>query len=156
LLGQISFGRGRPVLKRALGILALGLLIAPASALADMYKCVDANGKTTYSDKSQPGCKLVDIHGQQPIGGSLQNRGGSTSADEAAFRRRQIQREREDDQEKKSLAERCGALRGELARLSSGRRIIEKVTPSGERVYLDDQVRDQRVAQLNDELKGCP
>ena len=37
-------------------VLALLLAASPA-AFADLYKCVDARGKTQYSDKPLPGCK---------------------------------------------------------------------------------------------------
>jgi len=121
-----------------------------------MYKCIDERGKSTYADKPGPGCKQVDIRGSPYVSGNVQPAQGSAGQDEAGFRRRQIERERADEREKAALLERCSALRGELGRLSGGRRIVQKITASGERVYLDDQARDQRVAQLNDDLRGCP
>jgi len=37
--------------------LLASLLLAAPPAQAQMYKCVDARGKTQYSDKPIPGCK---------------------------------------------------------------------------------------------------
>ena len=37
--------------------LLLSLFLAALPAQAQMYKCVDARGKTQYSDKPMPGCK---------------------------------------------------------------------------------------------------
>jgi len=143
----------------ALRVLALALLLAPAGALADMYKCVDGRGVTSYSDKPGPGCKQVDIHGSPPISGRLQDGARNPAQEEADFRRRQISRERADEAEKRAQdaqLQRCAALRSELARLSNGRRLVEKTTESGERVYMDDQAREQKIGQVNADLRGCP
>jgi hypothetical protein len=42
------------------------LLAASPAAFAQMYKCVDAKGKTQYSDKPLPGCKSTLIKGEAP------------------------------------------------------------------------------------------
>lgn len=42
------------------------LLAASPAAFAQMYKCVDAKGKTQYSDKPLPGCKATVIKGEAP------------------------------------------------------------------------------------------
>jgi len=42
------------------------LLAASPAAFAQMYKCVDAKGRTQYSDKPLPGCKATLIKGEAP------------------------------------------------------------------------------------------
>jgi hypothetical protein len=137
---------------------ALALLCAAAfPAAAQMYKCVDERGVTHYSDKPRPGCKggEVNIQGSPPVSGSLQPRKDDIDRQNADFARRQIERERAESQEKKALETRCARLRRENARLSSGVRSAN-ITPQGERVYLEDAERDARLAQLREELRGCP
>jgi hypothetical protein len=46
-------------------LLALLLAASPA-AFAQLYKCVDAKGKTQYSDKPLPGCKAATVKGVPP------------------------------------------------------------------------------------------
>jgi hypothetical protein len=103
------------------------LLLAPGVVFAQMYKCVDERGTTSYSDKPCVGAKgaQVDIHGAPPISGKLQ--APSEDLGRAALQRR------------------CTTLRQEQARLASMRRSA-----------MDDQAREKRLAELQDQLRGCP
>ena len=124
-----------------------------------MYKCTDERGVVSYSDKSRPGCKRVDIQGSPPISGRIQEAPRDGAQDEASVRRRQMARERAEDAEKRAqdqLARRCASLRSERERLSNGRRLVEKTTDAGERIFMDDQAREQKLAQVNADLRGCP
>lgn len=124
-----------------------------------MYKCVDERGKTSYADKSRPGCKRVDIQGSPPLSGKLEAGQSDPATTNADFKRRQIERGRADEADQRvreQEARRCAGLRDELARLNNGRRLIEKTTETGERVYMDDQTRAQKIAQANAGLTGCP
>jgi hypothetical protein len=138
-------------------VAALALLLLPASALA-MYKCVDERGVTSYSDKPCPAGKggEVNIQGQPPISGQLQPRDENLSGQDAAFNRRQIERDRETAKGRAAAQTRCAALRRELGGLTTARRVITKVDVSGERTYMDDQTRDKRVADIRDQLRNCP
>lgn len=138
-------------------LLLAALLGAATGVHAQMYKCVDDRGVTQYSDKPRPGCKggPVDIRPIPPISGSLQERSEDFAREDADFNRRQNERERTAAKERAELRARCSALREEQARLSSGRRLAQ-VNDKGERVYLPDEVRDQRLAQVRDALRGCP
>jgi hypothetical protein len=50
-------------------VLLTALLVAAApAAFADLYKCVDAKGKTQYSDKPLPGCKATADVKAEPAG----------------------------------------------------------------------------------------
>jgi hypothetical protein len=130
--------------------------LIPALAQAEMFKCVDERGRVTYADKTRPGCKQVDIQGSPPISGKLQDGNRPVGArEDAAFKRRQIEREQAEAAEKAAETRRCTALRRELAQLAPGRRIFH-TNDKGERVYLEDDARDRRLADLNAEARGCP
>jgi hypothetical protein len=138
-------------------LLLVALFGAAACVEAQVYKCVDERGVTQYSDKPRPGCKggPVDIRPPPPISGSLSERSADLARDDADFNRRQNERERAAAKERAEAAARCSALRQEQARLASGRRLAQ-VNEKGERVYLSDEVRDQRLAKVRDALRECP
>ncbi|HUQ75803.1 MAG TPA: DUF4124 domain-containing protein [Burkholderiales bacterium] len=135
--------------------LAALLLFVALPAQAQMYKCVDQRGVTRYTDAAGPGCKPVDIRGSPPISGAIQPPAEDLARDEADFKRRQRERESNDLRERQALEQRCVPLRREQAVLSSGRR-LQRINEKGEREYLEDAVREQRLAQLQRELAGCP
>ena len=137
---------------------AAALLALLPAANAQMYKCVDARGVTFYSDKPQPGCKgdKVDIQASPPLGGGAAPRPPQSFAgQDAEFKRRQIERDQAELQEKQQVAMRCAKLRNEYSVLASGGRIYQR-NSLGERVYLEDSTRDTRLAQLKEEMRRCP
>ena len=140
-------------------LLALAMLcLAALPAAAQMYKCVDARGVTFYSDKPQPGCQgdKVDIKASPPLGGGAAPRAPQSFAgQDAEFKRRQIERDQAELQDKQQAALRCAKLRNEYSVLASGGRIYQR-NSLGERVYLEDSTRDTRLAQLKEEMRRCP
>jgi hypothetical protein len=129
-------------------------------ACAQMYKCVDARGVTHYADEPTAGCAnaRVDIRPSAPISGRLAAPAQDTAQQEADFRRRQAERadaEREEQAQRAALARRCAELRTQQGGLSSGRRIAQ-VNAQGERVFMDDEVRTQRLAEVQAALARCP
>jgi sRNA-binding protein len=145
---------------RALLVLLLVVpAIVPSIARAEMYKCVDANGVTSYLDSPRPGCKEVDIQGQPPISGSIEGHKENFSREEAEFRRRQIEREKAEAKEQQAAAakkQQCDRLRSEYARLDGARRVLVRIEPNGDRVYLDDEDRRRQLAELRGKLSACP
>jgi hypothetical protein len=135
----------------------LFLLLCAVPAWAQMYKCVDERGVTHYSDKPRPGCAggQVDIRPIPPLSGKESPRSSSLAGEDAEFRRRQIQREEAERRQKAALAQRCASLRSEYALLGSGVPII-KSNERGERVYMEDATRDERMAQIKEEMRVCP
>ena len=134
------------------------LCLAALPAAAQMYKCVDGRGVTFYSDKPQPGCQgdKVDIKASPPLGGAAAPRAPQSFAgQDAEFKRRQIERDQAELQEKQQFAMRCAKLRNEYSVLASGGRIYQR-NSLGERVYLEDSTRDTRLAQLKEEMRRCP
>jgi hypothetical protein len=132
-------------------------LLAPA-AQAQVYKCVDERGVVHYSDKPHAGCKGGPV-GIQPIpslsGQASKPPSPSISQDDADFRRRQIERERQESYDKAAQMERCTKVRQELAWLSSSGRVAS-INDAGERVYMDDATRQSRLAQLKQQMRACP
>jgi hypothetical protein len=138
--------------------LALGALLVALPAAAQMYKCVDARGVVQYSDKPSPGCKggPVDIQPIPPLSGQAnQQQSPNTAQQDADFNRRQIERERLETTEKAAQVQRCARVRQELAWLSAATR-VSRINDAGERVYMDDATRESRMAQLKQQIRGCP
>ena len=138
-------------------LLLVTVLLLPTFAWAQMYKCVDERGVTSYSDKPRPDCKggKADIRAIPPLSGKTAAPPSSVSGQDADFRRRQIEREQALAQEKTAAAQRCAQLKSEQDVLALGGRIFT-VNERGERVYIEDASRDARLAQLKDEMRGCP
>ena len=128
-------------------------------AHAQMYKCVDANGRVVYADKPQPGCKggTVNIQSSPSISGEGVTPPSvpKTAEQDADFKRRQVERERQEGLEKSAQQERCQRLRQEIAWLSAGTRIA-RINDAGERIYMDDAAREARLNQLRQAQRGCP
>jgi len=142
-----------------MGKVALGVFLALVSsaAAAQMYKCVDQRGVVTYSDKPSPGCKggPVDIQPIPSLSGHGTTPPPSAAQQDTDFRRRQIERERQEATEKAALAQRCARVRQELAWLSASTRVA-RINDAGERVYMDDATRESRMAQLKQQMRDCP
>ncbi|HWI35244.1 MAG TPA: DUF4124 domain-containing protein [Burkholderiales bacterium] len=134
---------------------AILLLAVACPAQAQMYKCTNERGVVQYTDKPGPGCKEVDIRPSPPISGALQKPSEDLVREEAEFRKRQIDRDASLAEERKAQAERCGRLRRELTLLNSSRRLVQ-IDERGERIFMDDSARDQKVADLQREIARCP
>ncbi len=142
---------------RSLSALAVAALLVAAPAAAQMIKCVDERGVTHYTDQPLPGCKgaEVDIRGQPPISGRLAPGKDDIGRQEREFQRRRIEQGRAEEKAQRQAAQRerrCAALRAQLGRLQGGWR-VGTVNDKGERVFLDDAAREQRVAQLRSEIE---
>jgi hypothetical protein len=138
--------------------LVLLMFMVPLACFAQMYKCVDERGVTSYSDKPRPGCKggEVDIRPQAPISGKLQPGESDTARQDAEFRQRQTARDEAEFQENAARRHECSQMRKELNRLNFPGRVVEGKNEQGERVYLDDKVREQRLADLRERMRVCP
>ena len=136
--------------------LAAILLVAIAApAQAQMYKCTNERGVVQYTDKPSAGCKEVDIRPSPPISGALQSPSEDFARQEAEFRKRQIDREASELEERKSQLDRCARMRRELALLNTSRRVV-RIDERGEREFMDASVRDQKVADLQRAIARCP
>ena len=134
---------------------ALLLILAALPAQAQMYKCVDEQGRTNYRDQPAAGCKALDIRPSPLLSGSVPPAPESFAVRDAELKRRQFERDAAATQEREAKEHRCADLRRENVVLSSGAR-ISRLNADGERVYMDDASRDRRLAQIAQELRGCP
>lgn len=137
--------------------LALALLLLAASpAGAQMYKCVDERGVTHYTDKPRPGCKggAVDIRPIPAISGATAPASRDLDGDDAAFKRRQIEREQAATQDRTALDERCARLRQEERFLSHGGP-LSHTDAQGKHTFMDDATRDARRVQVKEQLRLC-
>ena len=140
--------------------LALAVLLAASvPAHAQMYKCVDERGVTSYSDKPRPGCKgkEVDIRPIPPVSAqAVEPSRSDVAGQEAEFRRRQIERSEAQAQDEAVRRNECERLKREYARLQFPGRLAVSIDAKGERVYIDDDARQKRSAEIRDKLGACP
>ncbi len=150
-------------MKIALSITALvssALLAAPASA--QVYKCVDASGKTVYSQAPCPaGQSSKTIRSSPPPEAPAATPGAKPPANpEQEFRKRQSEqadaekKAAEEEAKAKQRAEACSRAREAIAQFEMGGRFAG-VDAKGERYFYDDnriaqeKARAQQIASEN-------
>ena len=134
-------------MKRAIA-LALALAVSPV-ALAQLYKYLDKDGKTVYSDQQPTNVesKRIDVPGSAAPAPA--NNGKTVAGNKSALEKdKDLEKSREEAREKqKKTAEaaqkadaaeqRCRQLREAYQTYAEGGR-IQKLNDKGERVLLDD------------------
>jgi hypothetical protein len=138
----------------ALRVLPWIALFAAGTASAQVYKCVDPNGKTVYlQSPCPPGQSSKVIRATPPATPAAPAAKAGDKpppTPEQAFQKRQKDRQEaekkagDEQAEARRKKEACQQAREQLARFDSGMRIAA-VNPQGERYYLDDgQVAQER------------
>ena len=135
-------------MQSALGLpLAALLLFVTNGAAAQIFECIDANGKLEFAQKCGPNTvrqREVAKKGAGSLDSAAQPQ-TSYQDEEQAFRRRQMDREAKEAKataEAANAEKRCQNARARLASVESARRIYSGSDPkSGERHYLDDNER---------------
>jgi hypothetical protein len=136
---------------------ALGVIVMCSSAWGQMYKWVDANGQTQYSDKPPATAdKSKATVLQAPPSPAAASKATDWQAKDLEFRKRQVDRaeakRREDDEAraKKENAESqrqgCLEARDDVNNLQGGVRIFHW-NAQGEKVYMDDSERPVALAK---------
>jgi hypothetical protein len=130
-------------------------LVAAPQASAQVYKCVDASGKTVYlQSPCPPGAKSKVISRKAPESQDAPARKGAAKKGppdpEAEFRKRQKQREEADKKASEEAAdarrrqENCQRARDAAAQYEAGTRIA-RTDEKGERYFLDEaQIAQER------------
>ncbi len=135
-------------------VMLLAALALAGSAYAQVYKCVDASGKTIYMQSPCPKGDRATTLNRNPAAaapaapaapGAGQNAAGPKSAAqlEQEFRKRRLEQQeagkKADEQaaRDKEKQENCRAAQAQLATLNSGMRQV-RINAQGEREYLDD------------------
>jgi hypothetical protein len=124
-------------------IAATALLVIAAPAAAQLYKWVDKDGRTQYTDTPPP----ADARSTQQIrtqaAGTTPPATGGIAAQEKDFQKRRADaakagtKAEEDAKAAEANAERCTQARGYLATLNDGGR-IKRTRADGQQEFLDD------------------
>lgn len=143
-------------------LLLAAALVLSTSAWAQLHKCVDGAGKTTYTQipcpantKSAPVSIVVPPAPAAPAGDAAKGSGPRTPAEaEQAFRKRR-QDEAEEQKKQQELASQakqkeqiCQQARSSLVGLEAGGRQT-RFDAKGERTFLDDD----QIAQEKDKAR---
>lgn len=143
--------------------LPLLLLLISAGSFAGLNKWVGADGKVIYSDQPPPANVEATVlrstsGATAPAAGEDVAASGVPAAPktiaerEAELRKAQLERKEAADRaaqeraDAETLRENCSAVRKNLSMLQEGMRMVE-VDDKGERFYLDDAQRQQRIAR---------
>lgn len=130
------------------------LLLVPLVGQAALYKWVDANGVTHYSETPPQGGKATTLNVRQSNAAATAAPQEDWSAKEADFQRRKMDTAA---QERDQLArkQQCAEARDHLARMKDASRIYQ-VNADGQRVYLDDKSAAASIANLEAVIsKNC-
>ena len=134
-------------------------LIATATAYGQAYKWVDADGKVRYGDTPPPGAHATPLRAPSRPPAPVEKKDGKDSkagaqekelSPEAAFRKRQQERQEAEQKAEKERADaaqkqqNCASAQTYLRTLQTGQRIVS-TDAAGERVYLGDEQRQQAI-----------
>jgi hypothetical protein len=151
--------RNRPLACAA--IAALLALIAPPIDAA-LYKWVDANGRTVYSDQVPPGVKAELVGGAPPAANPDAVKEFANK--DAEFRKRQLDRAEDGKKGEKARADAqkvatgCAQARAQIVNLRTGDFAMYKLNDKGERVFLDEAGRKAEIGRLEQSMRerSCP
>ena len=133
-------------MKRALlFVVAIGFA---AAAAAQQFRWIDKDGRVQYGDVPPPGVKATRLKAPPPGPASAPSSGAKKDGDkalspDAAFRKRQQEREAEEKKAAQASADaelkrqNCDAAQAQLRGIQSGQR-MSTTNAQGERVFLDD------------------
>jgi hypothetical protein len=130
------------------GILILVLTLFPLVAFAQMYKWVDENGRTQFSDRPPPpGVKYTVINAPVPEPNKPVATPKSITQQEIEFRRRRVKEAEEEKKEQENkkkaelLAEECDRAQQRLRNLNDPAPIFS-VNKDGGRDYMSAETRE--------------
>jgi len=137
------------------GFIAALVLVMVSSPLAwgQAYKWRDADGRIQYTDTPPPpGAKDVQQLRKPPSGPTSNSPSKSIAEQDAAFRKRLVEKQEADAKQAKAAedakvrARNCEQAKGQVAALDAGGRMV-KLNAQGERIALDDAERAQSRAE---------
>jgi hypothetical protein len=135
------------------------LILASTNAFAEVNKWVDDQGRVHYSDQPPPPDVRAETLRSAPDAASGVAGTGDFVQQEAALKRAQQAQQSDAAQAaaKQATAEalkaNCEAARDSLRSLQSGARIMD-INASGERYYLDDSQRQQRIDKVQQDISN--
>lgn len=146
--------------------LTLAALALSLPAEAQLYKWVDAHGRTQYSDRPPVGRPVQRMDRPTPgaptddapaAGASPGGATPTTAEQEQAFRKRRMEQEEAAQKQAKADAEKqakdaqCQRTRNYLKSLEGGRRVV-RTNDKGEDEYLDDVQRRSEIERTREDL----
>lgn len=139
-------------MKRLLTIIAAMLVAQGASG--QIMECIDAKGAKTLAQFCPPGTVKENKRSSGGTGTSAPSAapGKSLAEQDAAFKKRALERQEaeakgEKEKAESKVAERnCNDARGQLKQLQDGMRVSRINPTTGERSFLDDKDRPAEVA----------
>ena len=145
------------------------LMLASANTFAAVSKWVDAQGRVHYSDQPPPGAKAETLRPASDTDGAAGTSGAAAASApaapktiaerEAELRKAQQAKQAAADKAAQKQAQEevrkanCATAQQNLRTLQEGIRIIE-VNANGERSYLDDKQRQQRIEKAQQEISN--
>ena len=140
-------------------VLALACAIAPL-ATAGLYKYVDKDGKTVYSDTPPPGADAKPLHIVPSTGPGGPAPKPASTLDKDLEKGRALAKEREKKRESeeknaKIAEQRCEQAKDNLRTYTDGGRLF-KYNAKGEREFLsDEEIEAARVKAQKDVDESC-
>jgi hypothetical protein len=139
-------------------LVALAVALAPAAG-AQLYKYVDKNGKTTYSDQPPPDVesKRLSVPSARPTAPPAESAKSAVERDkELEKSRKQVAKKSEEAAEKAAQAQaRCNQLRAYHQTFADGGR-IQKYNDKGERVHMSDaEIESERERSRQEMEEAC-
>ena len=135
------------------------LLLASACANAQVYECVDANGKKSYAQECPSNTvKAKEMHPDVVDPGAPSTSPAKLKALNDAYEKRRAaenakaERQEEQAENARSNEKACADAKARLDALQSGRQ-TKRVDPvTGEHVPYDDATRQSQIVSLNQEI----
>ena len=138
-------------MKRLLAVAATLLLAHAASA--QIVECIDAKGGKTMAQFCPPGTVKENRINKSGTGASAAPAAGKSLAEQdAAFKKRQTERQESEAKAEKEKADsannerNCNEARAQLRQLQDGQRISRVDPKTGERSFLEDKDRPGEIA----------
>jgi hypothetical protein len=160
--------KGLPTMKRLLT--AAAAMLVACSASAQIMECIDAKGAKTLAQFCPPGTVKENMRssGGTSGGGSAPSAtpgapgasGKSLSEQEAAFKKRALERQEAEAKSEKERADakafekNCNDARAQLKQLQDGKRVSRVDPNTGERSFLDDKDRPGEIASAQKSVEG--
>jgi hypothetical protein len=134
---------------------AFGLTLAAGAAGAQIVECVDAKGNREYAQFCGPATVRgtpVSRNLPPPSGADAPSAAQAIAEQEAAARKRELERREADAKTEKERADaenaqkNCDAAQGHLRSLQEGHRVVRTDRTTGERSVVDDDTRPAEIA----------
>ncbi len=140
------------------------LMLANTTAFAGLSKWVDADGKVHYSDQPPPAnvkaqTLRVTSEAAAPMSASAPAAPKTIAEREAELKKAQRAKKEAADKAAQEQARieaekaNCAAVQQNLRALQEGMRMVE-IDAKGERSYLDDEQRRQRIEKAQQDIKA--